>query len=66
MVIVGIAAHERQLDSAAALALVGDHQAEDVGVEFLQQRFVVGINAHVSQPGVDGSHDSYPPFPGRY
>src|SRR5580658_1331554 len=54
MVVVLVAAEERQIGAAAPLALVGYHQAEHLGVEALHRVPVFDIDAHMGEPRMDG------------
>jgi hypothetical protein len=55
VVVVGVAAEEGQVPAADGAA-VGDHQAQDAGVEVLQPGFVVRVDADMRQAGVDVWH----------
>jgi hypothetical protein len=58
VVVLGIAAHEGEVHAGATLAVVGDHQAEDLGVEALHPVPVLHVDAHVGQARVDVRHGS--------
>src|SRR5689334_25242781 len=65
MVVLRIAAHERQMHARSPFALIGHHQAKDLGIEALHIRAIIHIDAHVGQSRVDIRHGAFLLLPPR-